>query len=115
MISSATMANDSGTDMPSAIAPAAASTASISCVAYAVEDSASDANTARPTILRIACCGRLGGGKWVTDQQRHPGAARLLALEVTYAGLRFVRKIWSHAYSGLQRCDIRLRTHGIVC
>ena len=54
MTSKPTIANESGTATPKAMAPAAASTASISCVAYAVEDSASDANTARPTILRIA-------------------------------------------------------------
>src|SRR5690349_21176499 len=44
-----TMAIEMGTTIPKAMVPAAARITSISCVAYAVDERASDANTASPT------------------------------------------------------------------
>src|SRR6185436_10609594 len=52
-----TMANAIGNKYPYAIAPAPAMTPRISCVAYAVEESASEAKTANPTTLPIVWWG----------------------------------------------------------
>jgi hypothetical protein len=54
MVRSPTIAREIGMEIPNAMVPAAASTTSISWVAYATEDMASDEKTASPTILRIA-------------------------------------------------------------
>jgi hypothetical protein len=46
-----------GKRYPNAIVPATARMTMISCVAYAVDDNASDAKTASPTALPIVWCG----------------------------------------------------------
>jgi hypothetical protein len=48
-----TIAIEIGNTMPKALVPAAARMTRISCVAYAVEESASDAKTARPIAFPI--------------------------------------------------------------
>src|SRR3990172_1661283 len=57
MASRTTIATAMGSARPKAIAPAAARTTRISCVAYAVDDNASEAKTARPTVRPIVWCG----------------------------------------------------------
>ena len=51
------IASEIGNKYPYAIVPAAAMTPKISCVAYAVDDNASDAKTAKPTALPMVWCG----------------------------------------------------------
>ena len=55
--SSPTIAADTGSTHESAAVPAMARMIRISCVAYAVDDSASEEKTASPTPLPIAWCG----------------------------------------------------------
>ena len=57
MMSSSEIAPAMGSERLKNAAPAVASTSRISSVAYATDDSASEANTARPTALPMAWCG----------------------------------------------------------
>src|SRR5213592_3924370 len=73
MASRATIAMEIGKTWWNAAVPARARTSRISCVAYAVELSASDAKTARPTALPIAWCGAsaVGSGRPTSHIRHH--------------------------------------------
>ena len=83
------MATEIGKTLWKASVPATARTSRISCVAYAVELSASDAKTARPTALPIDWCGAsaVGSGRPTSHMRHHwrRGGSGVSALAAAWA------------------------------